>query len=97
MEVQTNRSAYKRPAIRSGGSKDKNYHMRAYALSSELSRLEYERQMAETRMARIERRIEQVQREILEINAYFRQQYEIVEEDVIPPSRSRTKHITFEY
>ncbi|RCX12518.1 hypothetical protein DFR58_12122 [Anaerobacterium chartisolvens] len=97
MLPKTNSSIYSRPVTHNtpSGSKDKDYHMRAYTLSNELNRLEYEKKMAELRMVRVEKRIDEIQKEIHLINTYFKEQCEVPQNTVTQPPK--TKHVTFEY
>lgn len=93
MPYKTGRSVYSRPSTY-GGSKD-NY-MRAFHLTNELSRLQHEKKMAETKITNLENRIKDVRNEIESINSLQRDSKSIVDKEIVPPGPKK-RHVTIEY
>ena len=93
MHYVTGRSIYPKSGLH-GESKD-NY-MRAFLLSNELSRLEYEKKMASVKITNLEKRIEDIRNEISSINTMLGTPDEFYENGTDIQNLKR-RHITMEY
>jgi hypothetical protein len=92
MRYKTNQSIYSRPSTY-GGTKDS--YMRAFLLTNELSRLEYEKKMAAIKISALEKRMEEVRGEIREINSTIG-----ITKDAYGDSsrlKPRKRYVTMEY
>ena len=93
MHYSTSKSIYPRANVH-GETKD-NY-MRAFLLSNELSRLEYEKKMAAIKISTLEKRIDDVRNEINSINSMLGNANEFIESDT-EISNPKKRHVTIEY
>lgn len=95
MNYRTNKPIYSRPVVYKGKDSRDNY-MRAFTLTNELSRLEYEKKRAVIKISTLERRIDEIREEIYTINSTLKDSQGTIEYET-SPHVPKKRHVTMEY